>query len=414
MRGTREFVRRLSSSELMAKETKFVAPNYKPVPVVFSQASGVHVVDPEGKKYYDFASAFSAMNQGHCHPRIVAAMKRQADKLTLSSRGFYNEAFAQYAEYVTKLFGYDRVLPGNCGVEAVEGAVKLARKWAYEVKGVPTDEAIIVSFKGCFHGRTIAAVSLCSDDIARVNFGPLVPGIARLPFNDLAAVETLLEKQGKKVAAVLIEPIQGEAGVLVGEDGYLRAVAALCKKHNVLLIADEIQCGLGRAGKLLASHYSGIKPDMVILGKALSGGLLPVSSVLGNDNVMTVVKPGQHGSTFAGNPLASAVAMESLQVILDEKLVEKSFQLGEHFRARLRASKCEPLVHVRGRGLMNAIDIRSKRTTALDVCLKMAERGLVTRPTHDYIIRLAPPLTITQSQLDECTDILVRTVSEMI
>jgi ornithine--oxo-acid transaminase len=402
-----------SSQSLMELEDRYGAHNYHPIPVVLSRGEGVHVWDVEGKKYYDFLSAYSAVNQGHCHPRILNALKEQADQLTLTSRAFYNDVLGPYEKFITEYFGYDKVLPMNTGVEGGETAIKLCRKWAYEVKGVPTNEAKIVFVTGNFWGRTLAAISSSTDPSSTRGFGPYMPGYVLIPYNDMAALETALEDPN--VAGFMVEPIQGEAGVVVPDEGYLRKAYELCRKKNVLFIADEVQTGIARTGKMLACHHEGFNPDILILGKALSGGVFPVSAVLANDEIMLTIKPGEHGSTYGGNPLACAVAMEALKVVKDEKLSENAERLGQIFRQRMQENlvdKTNLVTLVRGKGLLNAIviDEDEESETAWNICLKLAENGLLAKPTHGNIIRFAPPLVMTEDQLHECCDIIERTV----
>jgi len=398
---------KISSKESVELEEKYGAHNYHPLPVVLAKGEGVFLWDPEGKRYYDFLSAYSAVNQGHCHPRIIGALIDQAKELTLTSRAFFNNKLGEYEKYITEFFGYDMVLPMNSGAEGVETALKLARKWAYTKKGVEKDNAIIVFCENNFHGRTLAVVSASTDPDCYEGFGPFLPGIAKIPYNDANALREYLNKHGKNVAAFIVEPIQGEAGVMVPDDGYLKACYDLCKEHNVLFIADEIQTGIARTGKLLAVDYENIRPDILILGKALAGGVLPVSAVLADKEIMLVIKPGQHGSTFGGFPLACAVAKFSLEVVKEEKLAERAFELGEDFRAELRAIDHPMLKLVRGKGLLNAIVVNPKDgIEAWDVCLMLKEKGILCKPTHRHIIRLAPPLVITKEQLKEAVEII--------
>lgn len=399
-----------SSEHLMHLEHERVAHTYHPVPVVFEKAQGVHVWDPEGRKYYDFLSAYSAVNQGHCHPKIIKALTDQASKLTLSSRAFFNSVLPLFAEQITVMFGYDKMLPMNSGAEAVESAIKTARRWGYMRKGIPTDKGIIISLSENFHGRTVAIISASTDPGTKESFGPFVPGWVTIPFNDLGALEKVLNEMGKHVCGFLLEPIQGEAGVKVPDEGYLTKAYQLCKKHNVLFIDDEIQTGLARTGKMLAVDWEPeVKPDIVILGKALSGGVLPVSCILANNEVMDVFSPGTHGSTFGGNPLASAVAMAALNVLKDEKLADNAQRMGEKVRSTLSSYRKEfPFVTaVRGKGLLNAIDIDPKHPkSAWEICLSLKDRGLLAKPTHDHTIRLAPPLVINEEQVTECLAII--------
>ncbi|MBK6930408.1 MAG: ornithine--oxo-acid transaminase [Saprospirales bacterium] len=399
----------LSSADLMELEDRFNAHNYHPVPVVLARGEGVYVWDVEGKRYFDFLSAYSAVNQGHCHPRIIRALTEQAQKLTLTSRAFYNSLLGQYAEFVTQYFGYDRLLPMNTGVEAVETAIKLCRKWAYQVKGIEDGQAKIIFVEGNFHGRTMSAISASTDPSSRRGFGPYLPGLVVIPYNDIPALQAAL--RDPNVAGFLVEPIQGEAGVLVPADDYLPAAFDLCRQHRVLFIADEVQTGIARTGKLLCCDHFGFKPDLLVLGKALSGGVLPVSAVLGNDEVMLTIHPGEHGSTFGGNPLACAVAMEALRVVEDERLAENAEYLGYIFRQRMAAlaqKRPDLVALVRGRGLLNAIVINDSENsqTAWNICLALAESGLLAKPTHGNIIRFAPPLVMTEKQLDTCCSII--------
>eukprot|EP01113_Clastostelium_recurvatum_P013135 TRINITY_DN1689_c0_g1_i2.p1 TRINITY_DN1689_c0_g1~~TRINITY_DN1689_c0_g1_i2.p1 ORF type:complete len:454 (-),score=74.31 TRINITY_DN1689_c0_g1_i2:36-1397(-) len=407
---------RFSSRELIEMEYDHAAHTYHPLPVCFSRASGVHVWDPEGKKYYDFLSAYSAVNQGHCHPRILAAMIAQAQKCTLSSRAFYNDVFPVFAKFVTEFFGYEMVLPMNTGAEAVETAVKVARKWAYSKKGIPDDQAIIICARECFHGRTMAAVSMSTDPSCYAGFGPLVPGFVQVDHNDVKSLEDALNKYGSRVCAFLVEPIQGEAGINVPAEGYLSECHRLCKQHNVLFIADEIQTGLARTGKMLACDWDNVHPDVLILGKAASGGLLPLSLVLSSREVMLCIKAGEHGSTYGGNPLASAVGIAALQVLKDEDLANKANANGMRFRQDLsELSKQFPFIQtVRGKGLLNAIVIDPEyKRSAWELCLLFAQRGLLAKPTHNNIIRLAPPLVITPEQLNECVQIIRQAVHDL-
>lgn len=403
-----------TSQEAIALEDKFGAHNYHPLPVVLSKGEGVYLWDVEGKKYYDFLSAYSAVNQGHCHPRILNALTEQAKKLTLTSRAFHNDILGTYEKFITELFGFDRVLPMNTGVEGGETALKLCRKWAYTVKGVPDNQAKIVFVEGNFWGRTLAAISSSTDPSSRDGFGPYMPGYELIPYNDLKALEKALEDPN--VAGFMVEPIQGEAGVVVPEAGYLKKAYELCKQKNVLFIADEVQTGIARTGKLFACQHEGFRPDILILGKALSGGVMPVSAVLADDEIMLSIKPGEHGSTFGGNPLACAVAMAALQVIEDEKLSENAEMLGEIFRQRMEqlVTKSDLVSLVRGKGLLNAIVINDDEDsdTAWNICLQLKENGLLAKPTHGNIIRFAPPLIITEEQLHECCDIIERTISQ--
>jgi ornithine--oxo-acid transaminase len=386
------------------REDRYGAHNYHPLPVVLSKGEGVFLWDVEGKRYLDFLSAYSAVNQGHCHPRILEAMFQQAGQLTLTSRAFHNDQLGEYEEYITKLFGYDKVLPINTGVEAVETALKLCRKWAYEVKGTALHEARVLFATGNFHGRTLSVISASTDPTARGGFGPYMPGIGLVAYNHIELLRQALEAD-PTIAGFMVEPIQGEAGVVVPDDEYLIEAHRLCKKHNVLFIADEIQTGIARTGRMLAMDHLDIKPDMVILGKALSGGVMPVSAVLADDDIMLCIKPGEHGSTFGGNPLACAVAKEALQVVLDEELADNAEKMGEIFREGLRQiQQRKPIIQlVRGKGLLNAIVIDSPEdsSVAWDICLRFRDNGLLAKPTHGNIIRLAPPLVITEEQIQE-------------
>lgn len=402
----------ISSAEAMQLEDKYGAHNYHPLPVVLERAEGVFVWDPEGKQYYDFLSAYSAVNQGHSHPRLIKALTDQAQKLTLTSRAFYNNILGRYEQYITEYFGFDRVLPMNTGVEAVETALKLARKWGYEVKKIPEGRARILFAKDNFHGRTLGVISGSTDPDSRSGFGPFLPGYELIPYNDLEALKAAV--QAPEVAAFLVEPIQGEAGVVVPDEGYLKQAKAICEAANVLLICDEVQTGLCRTGKLLASDYDEVTPDILILGKALSGGVLPVSAVLARDEIMLTIKPGEHGSTYGGNPLACAVAMEALQILKDEQLADNAYRLGEVFRAAMQDLKreCSHLVTVRGRGLLNAVVIKpyADGRTAWDVCVALKDKGLLAKPTHGDIIRFAPPLVITDQQIEACIGIIRETL----
>ena len=389
---------KMTSQDYINREDKYGAHNYHPLPVVLDKAEGVHVWDVEGKQYYDFLSAYSAVNQGHCHPKIINAMVEQAKRLTLTSRAFYNSVLGEYEEYVSKYFGFDKVLPMNTGAEADETAIKLARKWGYMKKGIPENQAKIICCNENFHGRTITIVSMSTDPDAYNGFGPFTPGFVKIPYNDLETLEK--ELQDSNVAAFLVEPIQGEAGVYVPEDGYLKKASELCKKYNVLFIADEVQTGIARTGKMLACDHEGVKPDILILGKAISGGVFPVSAVLANDDIMLCIKPGEHGSTFGGNPIAGKVAMAALEVIKEEKLEENAERLGKIFRDEFNSIESDMIELVRGKGLLNAVVIKNKEgKTAWDVCVAMAEAGVLAKPTHGNIIRFAPPLVITEEQL---------------
>lgn len=397
-------------------EDRHGAHNYHPLPVVLDKGEGVFVWDVEGKKYYDFLSAYSAVNQGHSHPKIVGALVEQAQKLALTSRAFYNSKLGEYEKKITTLFGFDKVLPMNSGAEAVETAVKLARKWSYEVKGISENAAKIVVCENNFHGRTTTIVSFSNDPDANQNYGPFTPGFIKIPYNDLEALEEVLNREAKNIAAFLVEPIQGEAGVYVPNEGFLKNASELCKKHNVLFIADEVQTGIARTGKLIACHHEDVQPDILILGKALSGGMYPVSAVLADNEIMNVIKPGQHGSTFGGNPIACAVAVAALDVVEEEKLSERAEELGKLFRSEVEKiiEKTDLITKVRGKGLLNAILINDtpESSTAWNLCLKLKENGLLAKPTHGNIIRLAPPLVITEEQLLDCVKIIEKTILE--
>lgn len=397
------------TQQLIDQENQYSAHNYHPLPVVLKKGEGVYVWDVEGKKYFDFLSAYSAVNQGHSHPIIVKALIDQASGLALTSRAFHNDKFAEFSKFVTKYFGFDKVLPMNTGAEAVETAIKIARKWGYEKKGIADNKAKIIVCENNFHGRTITIISASNDPDATNNFGPYTPGIVSIPYNDLQALE--VELKDSNVAAFLVEPIQGEAGVFVPDEGYLSKAFELCKAHNTLFIADEVQTGIARTGKLLACDHEGVRPDVLILGKAMSGGMYPVSCVLTDDHVMNVIQPGQHGSTYGGNPLACAVAMAALEVVKDEQLADKAAYLGELLRKELNSINSSSISIVRGKGLLNAIviDLDSKKT-AWDICLKLAENGLLAKPTHGNIIRFAPPLVITEEELKTCCNIIKKTI----
>lgn len=409
-------VKTKNSQYFIDLEEKHGAHNYHPLPVVLERGEGVFVWDVEGKKYFDFLSAYSAVNQGHSHPKIVEALMSQAQKLALTSRAFYNSMLGEYEQKITALFGFDKVLPMNSGAEAVETAIKLARKWAYEVKGIHGNDAKIIVCENNFHGRTTTIVSFSNDPDAHNNYGPFTPGFVKIPYNDLAALEAALESDAKNIAAFLVEPIQGEAGVFVPDEGYLRKGSEICRKHNVLFIADEVQTGIARTGKLIACHHENVQPDILILGKALSGGMYPVSAVLANNQIMNVIHPGQHGSTFGGNPLSCSVAMAALEVVEDENLSERAEKLGILFRKEIQkiTEKTELIANVRGKGLLNAIIINDSQhsPTAWNLCLDLARNGLLAKPTHGNIIRLAPPLVITEDQLMECIAIIEKTVLE--
>lgn len=401
--------KKTQSQQLIEIEDKYGAHNYHPLPVVLSKGEGVYVWDVEGEKYFDFLSAYSAVNQGHCHPRIVKALKDQADILTLTSRAFHNDQLGPYEKYMSDYFGYDKLLPINTGVEAVETALKLCRKWAYKVKGVEDNKAKIIFASGNFHGRTLGVISASSDPDSTTGFGPYMPGYVIIPYNDIEALKT--ELADPNVAGFIVEPIQGEAGVVVPDDDYLPTAAKLCEENNVLFIADEVQTGIARTGKLICCDHYNIRPDILVLGKALSGGVFPVSAVMADDEIMLSIGSGEHGSTFGGNPLASAVAREALEVVKDEKLADNAEQLGNYFRCRMQAiieKKPELVVLVRGKGLLNAIVINDSEEskTAWNLCVKMAEAGLLAKPTHGNIIRFAPPLVINDQQMKECCDII--------
>ncbi|MBP8960210.1 MAG: ornithine--oxo-acid transaminase [Bacteroidales bacterium] len=398
----------MNIQDYIKREETYGAHNYHPLPVVLDRGKGPFVWDVEGKRYYDFLSAYSAVNQGHCHPKIVEALVSQTKKLTLTSRAFYNSVLGEYEEYVTKYFGYDKVLPMNTGAEGDETALKLCRKWAYKKKGIKDNNAKIIACAGNFHGRTITIISMSTDPDARNDYGPYTPGFIIIPYNDLKALEEAL--QDPDVAGFIVEPIQGEAGVVVPDEGYLRKSYDMCKAKNVLFIADEVQTGIGRTGKLLACDHEGVRPDILILGKALGGGVYPVSAVLADDDIMLTILPGEHGSTFGGNPLAAKVAIAALEVIKNEKLTENADRLGKLFRDEINGIKSEMIDFVRGKGLLNAVGIKPKDgKTAWDVCLAMKDNGLIAKPTHEHIIRFAPPLVITEKQLMEAIDIIRET-----
>ena len=402
-----------NTSYYVALEEKYGAHNYHPLPVVIERGEGVYLYDVEGKQYFDFLSGYSAVNQGHCHPAIINAMTAQASKLTLTSRAFYNNQLGQYEQYITQYFGYDKVLPMNTGVEAGETAVKLARRWAYEKKGVAANEAVILFPEGNFWGRTIAAISSSTDPSSYTNFGPFVPGFKQIPYNNIEALEAAL--QNKNVAAFMVEPIQGEAGVIVPDNGYLKAAYDLCKQHNVLFIADEIQTGLCRTGKLLASDYDDVRPDILMLGKALSGGVMPISAVLCDNDIMDTIKPGEHGSTFGGNPLACVVAMAALGVLRDQHLADNAYEMGQLFRSELEKINSPFISIVRGKGLLNAIEVTHQNPNAAwDFCLVLKENGLLAKPTHGNKIRFAPPLIITRDQILESITIIQKSLNEFL
>lgn len=396
----------------MAKEDQFGAHNYHPIPVVLEKGEGAFVWDVDGKRYFDFLAAYSAVNQGHCHPKITQALVDQAQTLALTSRAFYNNVLGEWEEYMSKLFGYDKMLPMNSGAEADETALKLVRKWAYKVKGIPADEARIVVCDGNFHGRTITIISMSSDPDAYNHYGPYTPGFVNIPYNDLERLEK--ELQDPNVAGFLVEPIQAEAGVYIPEDGYLKKASELCKKYNVLFVADEIQTGIGRTGKMLACDHEQVRPDILVMGKALSGGVYPVSCVMADDEIMLTIKPGEHGSTYGGNPIAGKVAIAALDVIQEENLVENSARLGELFRKEMLSIESELIEEVRGKGLLNAVSIKPiNGITAWDVCLKLKENGLIAKPTHEHIIRFTPPLVITEKQMLEAIGIIKDTFREL-
>ena len=404
-------MKKMTEQEYMDREAKYGAHNYHPLPVVLEKGEGIYVWDVNGKRYFDFLSAYSAVNQGHCHPKIVEAMTEQAKKLALTSRAFYNNVLGEWEEYITKYFGYDKVLPMNSGAEADETALKLCRRWGYDVKGIPADQAKIIVCDNNFHGRTITIITLSNDPSSYAGFGPFTPGFERIPYDDIPALEEALKDPN--VAGFLLEPIQGEAGVYVPHEGYLKKAYDLCKAHNVLFMADEVQTGIARTGKMLACDHEGVRPDILILGKAISGGLMPVSCVLADDEIMLTIKPGEHGSTYGGNPIAAKVSMAALQVIKDEKLEENAERLGKIFRERMKAIKSDMMELVRGKGLLNAVVITPKNgKTAWDVCLKLRDNGLLAKPTHEHIIRFAPPLVINEEQLLEAIGIIEKTLKE--
>ena len=405
--------KKLTAPDLMELENKYGAHNYHPLPVVLERGEGCYVWDVDGKKYFDFLSAYSAVNQGHCHPRIIETLINQAQKLTLTSRAFYNNQLGVYEQFITQFFGYDKVLPMNTGAEAVETAIKLCRKWAYEKKRLIENTAQIVVCENNFHGRTTTIVSFSVDPDAFNHYGPYTPGFVVIPYNDVKALENVL-KSNPNIAGFLVEPIQGEAGAYVPDDGYLKSCYDLCKQHNVLFMADEVQTGIARTGKMLACDYENVRPDVLILGKALSGGVYPVSAVLADNEIMDVFRPGQHGSTFGGNPIAAAVAVTALEVVADEKLAEKAYELGVYFRTEM-TKLCETSTvasYVRGKGLLNALVINNQRkeNLAWEICLKLAENGLLAKPTHTNIIRLAHPLVISQQEIATCVDIIRNTI----
>jgi ornithine--oxo-acid transaminase len=413
-----------SSKEAIDLENKYSAHNYHPLPVTIARAKGCEVWDPENKHYLDFLSAYSAVNQGHCHPELIKTLTEQAGRLTLSSRAFYNDVFPRFAEFVTQMFNFDMVLPMNTGAEAVETAVKIARKWAYKVKGVPVNEAYVFGVQENFHGRTFAAITMSTDPESRDNYGPYLPNVGShnptsgdpIRYNNVSDIRDVLARHGDKTAAFIIEPIQGEAGIVVPDDSYLREVKALCEEYNVLLVCDEIQTGIARTGKLLCHEWAGIKPDLVLLGKAISGGMYPVSCVLGRRDVMMTIEPGTHGSTYGGNPLGSAIAIRALELVHEEGLIERAARLGEVFRQGLHGIKNPIIKTVRGKGLLNAIVIDEGLTgghSAWDLCMLMKEKGLLAKPTHQNIIRLAPPLVITEAQIKDALNIIEEAVNEL-
>ncbi|MDR1197794.1 MAG: ornithine--oxo-acid transaminase [Prevotellaceae bacterium] len=396
------------------REEKYGAHNYHPLPVVLEKGQGIFLWDIDGKRYYDFLSAYSAVNQGHCHPRIIETLKRQADKLTLTSRAFYNNVLGEYEEYVCKYFGYEKVLPMNTGVEADETALKLARRWGYVNKGIAENQALIIVCNGNFHGRTITVVSMSTDPDSYKNYGPFTPGFIKIKYNNVDKLREILEIHGNSVAAFLVEPIQGEAGVYVPDDGYLKKCYDLCRSHNVLFIADEVQTGIGRTGKMLACDHEHVRPDILILGKAISGGVFPVSAVLADNEIMLTIKPGEHGSTFGGNPLGCKVAIEALKIIKDENLIENAEKMGKVFRNEMCAFKSGMIELVRGKGLLNAVIIKPVNgKTAWDVCLAMRDEGILAKPTHEHIIRFAPPLIINESELSDATDRIKTAISKI-
>ncbi|HAH26041.1 MAG TPA: ornithine--oxo-acid transaminase [Prolixibacteraceae bacterium] len=402
----------LNAQEYMDREARYGAHNYHPLPVVLERGEGVFVWDVEGKKYFDFLSAYSAVNQGHCHPKIVKALTDQAQKLALTSRAFYNNVLGEWEQYMTNLFGYDKMLPMNSGAEADETALKLIRKWAYKVKGVPKAAAKIIVCNGNFHGRTITIISMSSDPDAYNDYGPYTPGFINIPYNDIKALEKALEDPN--VGGFLVEPIQAEAGVYVPEDGFLRKAFDLCKKHNVLFAADEVQTGLGRTGKMLACDHEEVRPDILILGKAISGGMLPVSCVLADNEIMLTIKPGEHGSTYGGNPIAAKVAIAAMEVLKEENLAENAERMGKIFRKRLKSIDSKLIELVRGKGLLNAVVIRPVNgKSAWDVCLALKDNGLLAKPTHDHIIRFTPPLVITEQQLEDAIGIIEKTFAQL-
>ncbi len=403
-----------TAQQFINQEDKYGAHNYHPLPVVLSEGKGAFIWDVDGVRYFDFLSAYSAVNQGHCHPKIVEALCEQAHTLCLTSRAFYNDTLGPYQEYITNYFGYDKMLPMNSGAEAVETALKLARRWGYVKKGIPENRAIIICCDGNFHGRTISIISMSNDPDSYSQYGPFTPGLIRIPYNNSEALKSVLEEQGENIAAFIVEPIQGEAGVFVPDNGYLSECSKHCKEHNVLFIADEVQTGIARTGKMLCCEHENIRPDIIILGKALSGGVLPVSACLADDEIMLTIKPGEHGSTFGGFPLAAKVAMAALEVVKEENLVDKAEKLGEIFREEICKLSSPFIELVRGKGLLNAIVIKPYNgKEAWDVCVKMAENGLLAKPTHKHIIRFAPPLVITELELREAIEIIKKSIKEL-
>jgi ornithine--oxo-acid transaminase len=408
-----DHLQHIGTEEAMTLEDRFGAHNYKPLPVVLAKGSGVYVYDPEGKRYYDFLSAYSALNQGHCHPRLINVVKEQVGVLTLTSRAFYNDRLGLCEEYLTQLFGYDKILMMNSGAEAVETAVKLARRWGYVKKGIPDNKACLVVAANNFHGRTTGVISFSTDKTSRDGFGPYMPGTFVVPFSDLESLKIAFDGN-PNICAYLVEPIQGEAGVIVPDEGYLAEVRKLCTAYNILLVCDEIQTGLGRTGRMLCSEYDDVKPDILILGKALSGGMMPISAALCNDDIMLTINPGEHGSTFGGNALAAAIAIEAVKIIIDENMAENAFVLGEHFRKALHELDSPLIKIIRGKGLLNAIRINDNygAAAAWDICLQLKENGLLAKQTHGNVIRFAPPLCITREQIDECIGIISDTLKE--
>ncbi len=401
----------MTAQDYMDREARYGAHNYHPLPVVLERGKGIYLWDTDGKRYFDFLSAYSAVNQGHCHPKITEAMVDQVQKLQLTSRAFYNNVLGEWEQYITEYFGYDKALAMNSGAEADESALKLCRRWGYDVKKIPANQAKIIVCDGNFHGRTITIVGLSDDPSSYAGFGPFTPGFVRIPYNDVAALER--ELRDPNVAGFLLEPIQGEAGVFVPDEGYLKKCYDLCKKHNVLFIADEVQTGVARTGKMLACDHEGVRPDILVLGKAISGGAMPVSAVLADDEIMLTIKPGEHGSTYGGNPIACRVSMAALQVVKDEKLAENSERLGRIFREEMSNVKSERVELVRGKGLLNAVVIKPMNgKTAWDVCLALRDNGLLAKPTHNHIIRFAPPLVITEAELREAIAIIKKTLEE--